>query len=157
MVFNCRSLLNAAADLAALRRLRSPFAIRDANSKQRQKYMKQNHLLLWISPFNDCEWRVKPCGRTSFQTRSTGICRAMISEWRRQSKRAGLWQYQTFSHGPILYWTAKCELKTMNNSFSFSLRGYYGLFGGATCGVSVWNGGLTESTASVHYLHRVLD
>ena len=34
---------------------------------------------------------------------------------------------------------------------------YYGLFGGATCGVSVWNGGLTESTASVHYLHRVLD
>ena len=34
---------------------------------------------------------------------------------------------------------------------------HYGLFGGATCGVSVWNGGRTESTASVHYLHRVLD
>ena len=34
---------------------------------------------------------------------------------------------------------------------------YYALFGGDTCGVSVWNGGLTESTASVHYLHRVLD
>ena len=27
----------------------------------------------------------------------------------------------------------------------------------ATCGVSVWNGGLTESTASFHDLHRVLD
>ena len=40
--------------------------------------------------------------------------------------------------------------------FSFS-SAYYGLFGGATCSVSVWNGGLTESTASVHYLHRVLD
>ena len=46
-------------------------------------------------------------------------------------------------------------------SFSFflflSFPAYYGLFGGATCCVSVWNGGLTESTASVHYLHRVLD
>ena len=31
------------------------------------------------------------------------------------------------------------------------------LFVGATCGVSVWNSGLTESTASVYYLHRVLD
>ena len=31
------------------------------------------------------------------------------------------------------------------------------LFGGATCGVSIWNGGLTESTASIHYLHCVLD
>ena len=26
-----------------------------------------------------------------------------------------------------------------------------------TCGVSVWNGRLTESTASIHYLHCVLD
>ena len=34
---------------------------------------------------------------------------------------------------------------------------YYGLFGGATYGVSVWNGGLTESIANVHYLHRGLD
>ena len=33
-VFNCRSLFNEAACLAALRRLRSPFAIHDANSKQ---------------------------------------------------------------------------------------------------------------------------
>ena len=46
------------------------------------------------------EW--SPCGRTSFQTRTTGIYRSMISEWRRQSKSAGLWQYQTFRHGPIL-------------------------------------------------------
>ena len=41
--------------------------------------------------------------------------------------------------------------------FFFFLSTYYGLFGEATCGVSVWNGGLTESTASVHYLHRVLE
>ena len=34
VVFNCRSLINEAAYLAALRRLRSPFAIRDADSKQ---------------------------------------------------------------------------------------------------------------------------
>ena len=32
-VFNCRSLFNEAAYLAALRPLRSPFAIRDADSK----------------------------------------------------------------------------------------------------------------------------
>ena len=32
-VFNCRSLFNEAAYLAALRRLRSPFAIRDADSE----------------------------------------------------------------------------------------------------------------------------
>ena len=41
--------------------------------------------------------------------------------------------------------------------FFFFFSAYYGLFGEATCGVSVWNGGLNESTASVHYLHRVLD
>ena len=41
--------------------------------------------------------------------------------------------------------------------FFFFFPAYYGLFDGATCGVSVWNGGLSESTASVHYLHYVLD
>ena len=41
--------------------------------------------------------------------------------------------------------------------FFFFFPAYYGLFGGATYGVSVWNGGLTESTTSVHYLHRVID
>ena len=47
MVFNCCSLFNEAAYLAALRQLRSPFAIRDADSKQKEKYMekKNNHLL----------------------------------------------------------------------------------------------------------------
>ena len=40
VVFNCRSLFNEAAYLAALRRLHSPFAIRDADSKQ-SKYMKK--------------------------------------------------------------------------------------------------------------------
>ena len=41
--------------------------------------------------------------------------------------------------------------------FFFLFFAYYGLFGEATCGVSVWNGGLSESIASAHYLHRVLD
>ena len=62
-----------------------------------------------------------------------------------------------------LYYTglldARCALETsfffLSIFLSFSL--YYGLFGGVTCGVSVWNGGQTELTASVHYLHRVLD
>ena len=53
---------------------------------------------------------------------------------------------------------ALCARNTFFLSLSLSLfSAYYGLFGGDTCGVSVWNGGLTESTASVHYLHRVLD
>ena len=43
----------------------------------------------------------------SFQTRTTGIYRSMLSKWRRQSKSTGLWQYQTFRHGPILYWTGR--------------------------------------------------
>ena len=58
-----------------------------------------------------------------------------------------------------LYYTglpdARYALETL--FFLFSLRGYYGLFGWATCGVSVWNGGQPEATASVLYLHRVLD
>ena len=53
MVFNCRSLFNEAAYLAALRRLRSAFAIRDANSKQSNSktkiYDEKTHLLLRIS------------------------------------------------------------------------------------------------------------
>ena len=31
----------------------------------------------------------------------TGIYRSMISEWRQQLRIAGLWQYQTFRHGPL--------------------------------------------------------
>ena len=50
VVFNCRSLFNEAAYLAALRRFRSPFAIRDADSKQsKTKIYEKNHLLLQIS------------------------------------------------------------------------------------------------------------
>ena len=50
-VFNCRSLFNEAAYLAALRRLRSPFAIRDTDSKQLMtKMYEKTHLLLRISP-----------------------------------------------------------------------------------------------------------
>ena len=54
VVFNCRSLFNEAAclALAALRRLRSPFAIRDANAKQSKTKIyggEKTHLLLRIS------------------------------------------------------------------------------------------------------------
>ena len=52
MVFNCRRLFNEAAYLAALRRLRSPFAIRDSDSKQSKTKIydeKKNHLWLRIS------------------------------------------------------------------------------------------------------------
>ena len=59
MVFNCRSLFNEAAYLAALRRLRSPFAVRDADSKQSKTkiYEKKSPLVadfgcnrqIWIS------------------------------------------------------------------------------------------------------------
>ena len=68
MFFNChrRSLFNEAAYLAALRQLCSPFAIRDADSKQsKTKIYDKNHLLLWIlavisrygshDSFNDCD------------------------------------------------------------------------------------------------------
>ena len=50
-VFNCRSLFSEAAYLAALRRLRSPFAIRDAYSKQSKTkiYEKKITFLLQIS------------------------------------------------------------------------------------------------------------
>ena len=58
-----------------------------------------------------------------------------------------------------LYYTglpdARYALETL--FFLLLFPAYYGLFGGATGGVSVWNGGLTESTASVHYLHCVPD
>ena len=60
-----------------------------------------------------------PCGWTSFQTQTTGIYRSMISEWRLQSKSTGLWQYQTFRHGPILYWTAGWVLHDRNTFFIF--------------------------------------
>ena len=60
-----------------------------------------------------------------------------------------------------LYYTGlpdvRYALETLFSSSFFFFSAYYGLFGGATCGVSVWNGGLTESTDSVHYLHCVLD
>ena len=52
----------------------------------------------------------------------------MISEWRRQSKSAGLWQYQTFRHGLR---DARYALYILLLFFST----YYGLLGRATCGV----------------------
>ena len=50
VVLNCRSLFSEAAYLAALHQLRSPFAIREADSKQsKTKIYEENHLLLQIS------------------------------------------------------------------------------------------------------------
>ena len=50
MVFNCRSLFNEAAHLVAPRRLRSPFAIHDADSKQSKTkiYEKQNKIIIFL-------------------------------------------------------------------------------------------------------------
>ena len=49
-VFNCRSLFNEDAYLAALRRLRSPFTIRNADLKQsKTKIYEKNHPLFRIS------------------------------------------------------------------------------------------------------------
>ena len=56
----------------------------------------------------------------------------MISEWRRQSKSAGLWQYQTFRHGPRLHWTVKCAL-CARNTFLFLLFSFHILW-------SFWRG-----------------
>ena len=54
MLFNCRSLFSEATYLAALRRLRSPFAIHNANTKQsKTKMYEKNHLLLLISAVID--------------------------------------------------------------------------------------------------------
>ena len=55
------------------------------------------------------------------------------------------------------YTILDCQMRARNTFFFLCFSAYYGLFGGATCGVSVWNGGLTESTAGVHYLHHFLD
>ena len=55
------------------------------------------------------------------------------------------------------YTILDCMLCARNTFFFLSFSVYYSLFGGAVCSVSVWNGGLTESTASVHYLYHVLD
>ena len=50
MVFNCRSLFNEAAYLAALRGfVRHLQSVTPTRNNQRQKYMKTNHLLLRIS------------------------------------------------------------------------------------------------------------
>ena len=51
------------------------------------------------------------------------------------------------------------QIHRRNNLYlcsTFFFSAHYGLFGGATCYMCVWNGGRTELTASVHYLHRVL-
>ena len=47
VVFNCRSLCKEAAYLAALRRVRSPFAIHDADSKQSKTKIYEKTHLLW--------------------------------------------------------------------------------------------------------------
>ena len=56
-----------------------------------------------------------------------------------------------------LYYTGLSDARYALETLLLFPPAYYGLFGGATGGVSVWNGGLTESTGSVHYLHCVPD
>ena len=106
-------------------------------------------------PSSKISWSFDLAWSPAVFRRMTHIYRSMISEWRWQSKSTGLWQYQTFRYGPILYWTARCVLCVRNTFLSFPPV-YYSL-GRATCSVSVWNGGPTESTVSIHYLHCVLD
>ena len=60
----------------------------------------------------------------------------------------------------FIYWTASCARYARETLLFLLLLlffAHYGRVGGATSCVSVWNGGRTESTVSVHYLHRVLD
>ena len=61
-----------------------------------------------------------------------------------------------FLSGMDLYYAGlpdvRYALETLFSFFFFPT--YCGLFGRATCGVSIWNGGLTELTVSVHYLHH---
>ena len=60
--------------------------------------------------------------------------------------------------GMDLYYTGLPDVRyVLETHFSSSFSVYHSLFGQATCSVSGWNGGLMESTASVHYLHLVLD
>ena len=62
VVFDCRSLFNEAAYLAALRRLRSPFAKsrRDVNSKwqSKTKIYEKTHLLLRILVDIRTSWKI---------------------------------------------------------------------------------------------------
>jgi len=55
VVFNCRGLFKEAAYLAALRRLRSPFAINDTNSKQSKTKIYENKNSPFVADFG-CNW-----------------------------------------------------------------------------------------------------
>ena len=68
-----------------------------------------------------------------------------------------LWSVTVSDLQAWTYTILDCQMRARNTFFFLCFSAYYGLFGGATCGVSVWNGGLTESTAGVHYLHHFLD
>ena len=56
----------------------------------------------------------------------------------------------------VTYTILDCQLHAMREK-QLLFFACYGLFGEATCSVSIWKGGLNELTARVHYLHRVLD
>ena len=83
----------------------------------------------------------------------TGVYRSMISQCAKRSRKT-LVRDRIRPSGM----TASCVLCAGSALFLF-LFFFRGLrsFGGATWGVFVWNGGLTESAANVHCLHRVLD
>ena len=53
-----------------------------------------------------------------------------------------------------LYYVLNCQLRAMRKKHTRPFRALRPFRAHPVC---VWNGGLTESTAGVHYLHRVLD
>ena len=78
---------------------------------------------------------------------------SMISQWRWQLKSAG--RDSIRPSGMDLHTGLPAAHYVLETFFFFFLRS--SLFGGATCSVSISNGGLTELTVSVYYLNCVLD
>ena len=64
-------------------------------------------------------------------------------------------QPHRYRHWPIsIYYVLNCQLRAMRKKHTRPFRALRPFRAHPVC---VWNGGLTESTAGVHYLHRVLD
>ena len=78
----------------------------------------------------------------------------MISKWRPHSRKALVCDGIRPS-GMDLYYTGLPDTLETHFLIFFLLLAYYSLFGGATCVVPVWNGGLTESTASKFIIYTV--
>ena len=95
---------------------------------------------------NPEEW--SPCGRTSFRTWSL-YWHILVHDFTMEAAVEQRWSVTVSNLQAWTYTILDCQL------FFFCF--FFFLFSFGFCGLSVSNGGLTESTASVHYLHRVLD